>query len=313
MVPLHWSRDGIVHDSSFRSASAKCYSYNVRPRLRQSAEQNSPAQRALFPTRVRTTLVYETARDLLTTQCVESGVADVVSSINIQGGRPFLFAGAVRDAVRSALTSLPGAPRDYDIGVSGMSRNRFGMLCRALGAQPNRHGGYRCCFSKMANMDLWRTEDTVGILVHACAPTISNILRSFILDLNAIAYDPNTGEFHDYGCLAALTMHRIGFVRSALLHDHSDFAGRAISLQVRFGFRMSPPIRSFVAEWHDPKETERQFAKMNTTTLTPPSHQWGRPELQARLPVFGNAATISRTPSPGARTPYSTWGRHIQG
>lgn len=230
--------------------------------LHESPAHNCSAQAVLFPSTVEAPQVYEAARDLLTSQYVRSGVGDVVSSITSRGGHPLLFAGAVRDALYSALTGMSTVPRDYDVGVAGMSRSGFDVFCRTLGAEPNRYGGYQCYASDRLNIDLWRIEETVGILAHACRPTVCNVLRTFIFDLNAIAYDPTSGAIHDYGCLTALRRRQIGFVRSALLHDHSDFAGRAISLRLRFAFKMSPALRSFVAQWCDSKETERQLAKV---------------------------------------------------
>ena len=274
--------------SGYLAPAIEWYSRAVRPYLRESAAHDSSAQAALFPNTVEAPQVYEAARHLLTSQCALLGVGGVVSSISSRGGRPFLLAGAVRDAVHGALTGISTVPRDYDIGVAGMSRDGFDVFCRSLGAERNRYGGYQCYASEGLNVDLWRIEETVGILAHACRPTVRNVLRTFILDLNAIAYDPTSGVIHDYGCLTALRRRRVGLVRSALLHDHSDFAGRAISLQLRFAFKLSPALRSFVAQWYDSKETERQLAKV------PFCYSFGRPstDLAASTPDLSGASSL---------------------
>jgi len=207
--------------------------------------------------------VHESACRLLEMQCRASGLREIMSSTRLFGGRPFLFAGAVRDALFASLTGITSRPRDYDIGIARVRRDRFEAFATCLGAEPNQYGGYHLTARDALRVDLWRIEDTVGVLVHACRPTIMNVLRSFVIDLNAVAYDPTEKVLQDHGCLEALCRREIGLVRDALLHDHSNFAGRALALQHRFAFRLSKELREFVAAWYDSAEAERQRAKIN--------------------------------------------------
>jgi len=205
--------------------------------------------------------VYEAACRLLEIQCRVSGVWEIMVGIRALEARPFLFAGAVRDALYTTLTGIVTRPRDYDIGISMICRDRFDAFASSLGAKRNRYGGYQFHACDGLNVDLWRIEDTVGVLANACKPTITNVLRTFVVDLNAIAYDPTDNVVFDQGCLEALRRREIGFVRVPLLHDHSNFAGRAVCLQSRFAFQLSRELRHFVAEWYDSVEAERQHAK----------------------------------------------------
>ena len=227
--------------------------------------------------------VHAVAREILARRCAEAYVHNLLSTINSSGGRSVLFAGAVRDAVYSALTGTSTLPRDYDIGVAKMSRSHFDGFCRALGAERNRYGGYQFYASDGSAIDIWRLEDTAGVLAHDCSPSVDNVLRTFIFDVNAVAYDPSANEIYDRGCLNALRRRRIGFVRSALLHDQRNFAGRAISLRVRFGFRLSRALRSFVAEWYDGKEVDRHLAKAQFSYSLP----WSSPDPATTTGVPG--------------------------
>jgi hypothetical protein len=65
-------------------------------------------------------------------------------------------------------------------------------------------------------------------------------------------------------------------VPGALLHDHSNFAARALCLQTRFQFRLSDKLRRFVTTWHDSEEYGRQTIKhrnysTSSNELPPPS------------------------------------------
>ena len=205
--------------------------------------------------------IYDSTCRLLESQCRVSGVREIMSSVRSLGGRPFLCAGAVRDALRGTLTGIALRPRDYDIAIAVVSHEHFDAFAASLGARRNQYGGYQVSARDGLNVDLWRIEDTVGVLANGCRPTITNVLRTFVIDLNAVAYDPTENVLHDQGCLGALHRREIGFVRNALLHDHSNFAGRALALQYRFPFRLSCELRDFVAGWYDSAEAERQKAK----------------------------------------------------
>jgi hypothetical protein len=98
---------------------------------------------------------------------------------------------------------------------------------------------------------------------------VASVLRSFVIDLNAIAYDPTDNVIHDEGCLAALVRGEIGIVRGAIMHDHANFAGRALSLKSRFDFRLSRELQDFVAQWSDSAEAERQIAKASAFGYSP--------------------------------------------
>jgi hypothetical protein len=143
--------------------------------------------------RISSSLQRENARRIYHSACRElefrsrfSGVHETMAGVRSYGGRPILFAGAVRDELYAALTGIPALPRDYDIGVAQMSRDCFVAFANSLGAARNRYGGYQFHARDGLNIDLWRIEDTVGILAVSCRPTIAlraNIAETLLVPL----------------------------------------------------------------------------------------------------------------------------------
>ena len=213
--------------------------------------------------------VYRSACHALESRSRLSGVHEILVDVRAFGGRPFLFAGVVRDTLYSSLTGVPAIPRDYDVGVAQMSSECFVAFASSRGAARNRYGGYQFNARDGLNVDLWRIEDTVGVLAASCKPTVTNVLRSFVIDLNAIAYDPADSVIHDEGCLPALVKREIGVVRGAIMHDHANFAGRALALKSRFDFRLSKELQDLVAHWSGSAEAERQIAKASAFGYSP--------------------------------------------
>src|SRR5205814_1503737 len=84
------------------------------------------------------------ARDLLLNGLGGSGVTALTEAALLCNARPLLFAGAVRDAILTIEhRRAPSLPRDFDVGLLGLTRETFDGLLRELRAQPNRYGGYR--------------------------------------------------------------------------------------------------------------------------------------------------------------------------
>ena len=87
-------------------------------------------------------LTIPTARDLVVNLFDSAGTTGIIEYLARQGGRPIVFAGAVRDALISVEWGTPARlPRDMDIGVYGLKQEDFHRLARNLGATQNRYGG----------------------------------------------------------------------------------------------------------------------------------------------------------------------------
>jgi tRNA nucleotidyltransferase/poly(A) polymerase len=175
-----------------------------------------------------------------------SGASKIFRFASHHSARSFVCAGAVRDCLHSALTGKAAQPRDIDIGIQGLSNKAFACLGRMLRATKNVYGGYTARTAAGVDIDLWRLEDTIGTKEHCRPSTVENVLRSFILDVNAVAFEPATGRFCDLGALQALRRKRIDFVSCALLHSESKFAARAAVLASRLSFHLSGDVSLFV-------------------------------------------------------------------
>jgi hypothetical protein len=191
-----------------------------------------------------------------------SGVTAFIDATLSCNTRPLVFAGAVRDAiftVEHGLTSV--TPRDFDVALVGSSREVFDGLLRDLGGQPNRYGGYRLPYSAAQPIDVWRLEETLGLRIHRAPCEVANVLRSFVLDINAIVFDPLSGYFHSRGAVEAIRKRRIGLVEGALIHSTATFAAKALLSGMRFSFSLSEPLNRFVRRYLDPGVTTYEATK----------------------------------------------------
>jgi hypothetical protein len=177
--------------------------------------------------------------------------------------RPLLFAGAVRDAIFTVEHGMPiSLPRDFDIGLLGMPRKIFDGFLGELKAQPNRYGGYRLEQQTSTPIDVWRLEETLGIRIHEAPCAVTNVLRSFVLDVNALVFDPLAGLFQDCGAIAAIQARRINLVAGALLHSTATFAAKAVVTATRFSLETAEPLTHFISNHHLPSTTTYEATKV---------------------------------------------------
>jgi hypothetical protein len=200
------------------------------------------------------------ARDLLLSAIAGTGIGPICTRVLRRGGYPVVFAGAVRDAILTIETGATFKPRDFDIGIVGMNRAAFRSAFMHQGAA-NRHGGFRLERRGIC-VDAWRVEDTVGIRALRVPCTVTNILRSFVLSLNAVAFDPQSGRFFDEGCLDAVKSREVRLVERPLLHDEDTFSAKALISEVRFNFTVNPLLRNFTKAFLSRNALAHEAAKM---------------------------------------------------
>ncbi len=202
------------------------------------------------------------ARDLLFDALKASGATALIEAALACNGRPLLFAGAVRDAVFTVEHGTEvRSPRDLDVGLVGMPREAFDGLLRELGAEPNRYGGYRVIQLGAPPLDVWRLEETLGLGVHNAPCELVNILRSFVLDINAIVFDPLSGFFHACGAVEAIRARRVGLTEGVLLHSADTFAAKAILSAIRFSLTPSASLEQFVWRYLRPATLAYEVSK----------------------------------------------------
>lgn len=231
-------------------------------------------------------LVIPEARDLIFATLERARLIPTLEYFFARDTRPLLLAGAVRDALLSIELGRPTrSPRDLDIGVHCASQRRFHRMLRQLGGIPNRHGGYKLVLNGQA-LDIWRLQDTVGIRFHRAPYSLTNVLRSFVIDLNAAAFDPDTGVFYEGGTLRAVRTRQIHFAEGALLHSAPTFAAKALLAAIRFGIPLSSELHRFTCQFIDSHTLSHEWAKVFTE----------RP-VHTRSPALGCERPILTDPS----------------
>jgi hypothetical protein len=179
-----------------------------------------------------------------------------------RGAHIFVVAGSLRDAIAAHYEGDgPGDPRDFDIAVANVPRELFDEVLMDLGRR-NRHGGYVLRRPGSPDWDIWRLEETIGLKKTGSPRTLENMLRSFNLNCNAIALDVRTGLFLDGGAIEAIRHRRLGFAEDAIRHSADTFAAKAVLLQLRLDYQLTPEMRQFVAAHLEPGSLLYETAKV---------------------------------------------------
>ena len=200
------------------------------------------------------------------------------------GGQIHVLGGAVRDAIAfDCGYDGKWAPRDFDLGVTGVRLEEFEYVLSTFG-QKNRHGGFVVKEHGLPVWDLWRLESSIGLRTTGTFFTLENVLRTFNLDCNAIALDMHTGVLTDAGAIEAIRRRRVGFVCGVIKHSYATFAAKALLMQMRFGYSASPEVSALVD------------AQMDTNTLVYESRK-----------VFPELPIVSRVPQVRERACELTW------
>jgi hypothetical protein len=164
------------------------------------------------------------------------------------GAKVYVLAGAVRDVfVLDCRGKGEAVPRDFDIGISQVSRALFDSVVHGFGER-NRHGGYVLKEALRPQWDVWRMEDSIGLRKTGTPYTLENVLRTFNLNCNAIAMDIHKGELLDAGVVEAVRRQELSFLRNRIVHSRGTFAAKAVLLQLRFGWSMSAELERFVGK-----------------------------------------------------------------
>lgn len=201
------------------------------------------------------------SRDLLWRKI---SVADLDSVIReLTDGKIYLLAGAVRDALLSVIRGVGIHTNDFDVAVMGVSETLFHRTAARLEGKRNRHGGYRIKLRSGNDLDLWRIEDTLGLRQGLQEANLRNVLRSFVLDINAVAFDFQTNSFLDLGAARAIHQSRIDLLPEAILHSQSSFSSRAILLALRLSFGLSDRLAQFVRLHFEPAAFRYELKKLS--------------------------------------------------
>ena len=185
-------------------------------------------------------------RDQVLESIYQAPRATVLDEFFRRGAGIYVLGGAIRDVISSDLGHRVGwDPRDFDIGVTGVSAPEFEYVLSGLGRK-NRHGGFVLEESGRPTWDVWRLENSIGLRKTGTAFSLENVLRSFNLDCNAIALDVRSGLVADAGAVDAIRGKRVGLVHNVILHSAETFAAKALLAQLRFGYSTSTALELLI-------------------------------------------------------------------
>ncbi|HEY6332217.1 MAG TPA: hypothetical protein VI756_23010 [Blastocatellia bacterium] len=123
----------------------------------------------------------------------------------------YLVGGVVRDLALRELKEINRPVGDVDLAVVGASSKA--EVEAALGDLPrkvNRMGGLKIRVRKEGPVfDLWRVEDHLNVGESGPPFTIEKLLRYFLLDIDALAWDTANLNLYDYGGIASIEAERI--------------------------------------------------------------------------------------------------------
>ena len=163
----------------------------------------------------------------------------------------YIIGGLLRDLLLRRERGMMMELADVDVVVAGASsmdslRSRLGVTCLSI----NSFGGAKCQMrSGGVVFDVWRMEDHTNMSTAPKPPTIEQLLRHNLLDIDAILWDPRTGCLHEYGCQQAVAAGRIDLVGDQGISQNLIAAQLAHVLIVKFktGFKVSRRLREFMA------------------------------------------------------------------
>lgn len=165
--------------------------------------------------------------------------------------KTWLMGGVLRDLLLEAIRKAEVEPADIDLVISGapsidVVRKRLGNMRNSS----NSFGGIKCQFRpKSMIFDLWRMEDHPNMSTASEPHTIEQLLRHNLLDVEAIAWDPETDVLHDCGCIKAIKEGTIGLMGPEGICQRfmAAQAAHAISIAFKTQFKIRDDVRAFIA------------------------------------------------------------------
>jgi hypothetical protein len=201
-------------------------------------------------------------RDSIQNCLWNSGGCGLLQHLFSRDAKISVFAGGVRDTILAQERGYSNvSPRDWDIGISHISRREFDGILKEVGGVRNKYGGFKLFCGSSQPWEIWRQEDTVGLCKNNAPYSFENVLRSFVLSCNAIAIDLDKGHIYDHGALRSIWLCEVAILEDAIMHDWAVFSAKALSLTFRRPFRLSTESAMFVEKNLDAANMLHEFKK----------------------------------------------------
>jgi len=206
-------------------------------------------------------------RDAIQDELLYDDRNDLLQHLLSRGAKVIIFAGAVRDTVLAHEYGHAGVePRDWDIGIAGIPRKEFDGLMGEVRGLKNKYGGFKLLSRSCQSWEIWRQEDTIGLQKTKSSFSLKNLLRSFVLRCNAIAFDLDTGYFHDHGALCSIARGEISVLEDAIMHDWEIFAAKALTLTFRRPLKLDTQMEKFILTHLKREAVVHEFLKAYSQT-----------------------------------------------
>jgi hypothetical protein len=166
--------------------------------------------------------------------------------------RTVLMGGMIRDLYLNQVAKIRVRPADADLVIFGASSiAEIGAKLDNLHPLKNTFGGIKIQPRRDGVVfDIWRVEDHTNMPASVKSPTIEQLLRHNLLDIDAILWDPVTDTLHDCGSTEAIRVRKIGLMGPEGISQ--KFLARQVAhvLVVAFktGFEVSGDLRAFVRD-----------------------------------------------------------------
>ncbi|MGC2476654.1 MAG: hypothetical protein WA485_20135 [Candidatus Sulfotelmatobacter sp.] len=192
------------------------------------------------------TILIKPVRDQVLEWLYKSRRSALLEEFLRQGANVYILGGAIRDLVTPHVSNEKSrVPRDFDIGITGVSTQAFNDVLSSVGSK-NRHGGFLVREHGMPTWDLWQLERSIGLRRTGMVYSIENVLRSFNLDCNAVALDLRKGWLIDAGAIQAIRRKQVDFVPNVIRHSADTFAAKALLMQLRFNYSISSGLQHLI-------------------------------------------------------------------
>lgn len=156
----------------------------------------------------------------------------------------FIFGGWCRDKIHTYRYEEHIVSSDIDLVINGEIRElTLGNFLRT------QFGGFRLQLKSTDRfVDFWALSQTFAFSKGFFAPTIDNLLKSTIFDVNSILFDIQNSRILDGLALEAIVDRKIGFNCTEYLDSFADLqAYRALYLAHKLNYYLREDVLSFVA------------------------------------------------------------------
>lgn len=162
----------------------------------------------------------------------------------------YIVGGVVRDLLLDQIRMIKKPGGDIDLVIKGATDSKdLQSSFRDFDFRVNRMGGIKFRVRPQGTIfDVWRIEDHINLSSAGPPFTIERLLRHFLLDVDAVLWDTETGDLYDYGCLRAIQAGEIDLVGPEGISPVRAQVQAAHILLIAYstGFRLSANARDYV-------------------------------------------------------------------